>query len=140
VWAVWLAAFVGWAMNTEELGTENNLYMEVLVFSVMAFIAVAIGLVLTCKHRWGDIAGGLLVTLVAAIGCQISVGALRNWGEIQIGTSSGRSMSSPWVPLDSLSTVPYWVLLVAGVLLVVGGIVQVAHPTHRSTPHAGAAA
>jgi ABC-type phosphate transport system permease subunit len=29
------------------------------------------------------------------------------------------------------------VLLVAGVLLVVGGIVQVAHPTHRSTPHAG---
>jgi hypothetical protein len=80
------------------------------------------------------------VTLVAVLGCNASVSALRNWGEIRIGKASGRSMSSPWVPLDSLSTLPYWVLLVAGVLLVVGGIVHVLHPTHGSTPHVGAAA
>jgi hypothetical protein len=140
VWAVWLLAFNGWAGNTEELQTENNLYMDLLVLSVMAFVVVAIGLVLTRKHGWGDIAGGLLVTLIAAFFCASSVSALRNWGEIQIGTSSGRSEWSPWVVLDSIWNLPFWALLAAGVLLVVGGIVQVAHPTHHSTPHAGAAA
>ena len=141
VWAVWLLAFNVWAMNIEELQTENNLYMDLLVFSVMAFIAVAIGLVAAMRWPgWGATAAGLAVTLVAAIGCNSSVGALRNWGEIRIGTASGRSTSSPWVLLDSIAAIPYWVLLVAGVLLLVGGIAQVVHRTHGSTPHAGAAA
>jgi len=140
VWAVWLVAFVGWAGNTETLKTENNLYMELVVWSLLAGFGVSLGLVLALVHGWGDIVGGLLVTLVAAFFCAYSVSALRDWGEIQIGTSSGRSESSPWVVLDSIWNLPFWVLLVAGVLLVVGGIVQVAHPTHRSTPHAGVTA
>jgi hypothetical protein len=140
VWAVWLLAFVVWAANTAELQTENNLYMDLVVWSVMAFVAVAIGLVFALKPGWGEISGGLLVTAVAGFFCWFSVDALRHWGEIQIGTASGRSMSSPWVVLDSIWNLPFWVLLVAGVVLTVGGIVQVLHPTHGTTPHAGAAA
>ena len=140
VWAVWLLAFVVWAANTAELQTENNLYMDLVVWSVMAFVAVAIGLVFALKPGWGEIIGGLLVTAVAGFFCWFSVDALRHWGEIQIGTSSGRSESSPWVVLDSIWNLPFWVLLAAGVLMVVGGIVHLAHPTHHATPHAGVTA
>lgn len=139
VWAVWLFAFVVWAANTVELQTENNLYMDVVVWSVMAFIAVAIGLVFAQKPGWGEIVGGLLVTAVAGFFCWYSVDALRHWGEIQIGTASGRSTSSPWVVLDSIWNLPFWVLLVAGAVLLVGGIVHVVHLTHGTTPRAGAA-
>jgi hypothetical protein len=44
------------------------------------------------------------------------------------------------VALDGLDLVPFFVLLAVGVLLLVGGVVYVLHPTHGTTPHAGAAA
>lgn len=115
--------------------------MGLVVLSVLAFIAVAIRLVAAMRWPgWGVIAGGLLLTAVAGFGCRSSVNALQHWGEIRIGTASGRSVSSPWAPLDGISSVPHWVLLVSGVLPVVGGIVPVRHPTHGSTPHGAAAA
>ena len=106
--------------------------------AVLAFIVVAIGLIAAIRRPgWGEIGGGLVVTLLAQWGSRGAVTELRNWGELVMSLNEDRG--TPWVPLDSLDLVPYWVLLVAGVLLLVGGIAHVLHPTRGSTPHAGAA-
>jgi hypothetical protein len=139
VWAVWLTAFAGWAMNTKELGEPDNPGMGYVVF--VWFLAVPVVasalLVAIAWPRWGAIGAGLGMTLGAAMACRASVIALRDWGRLTIGDSPDYG-NRPWVLLDSIGTTPYWALLAAGVLLVVGGIVQVLHAAHGTTPHAGA--
>lgn len=139
VWALWLLAFVGWAGTVPELhkpAANDEIYFGYTVMSVVAFVVVAAGVIAAIRWPgWGEVGGGLLVTALAQWGSREAVTRLQHWGEAD---DPGRG--SPWVPLDSLASVPYWVLLVAGVVLLVGGIVHELQPTHGSTPRAGAAA
>jgi len=141
VWAVWLLAFNVWAWTVPEWhkpAANDEVYFGYTVLSAVALIVVAIGLVVAIRRPgWGEIGGGLVVTLLAQWGSRDAVTELRSWGELVMSVNEDRG--TPWVPLDSLDLVPYWVLLVAGVLLVVGGIAHALHPTHGSTPHTGAA-
>lgn len=138
-WAVWLLAFVAWAWSTSEWhkpAANDELYFGYTVICVLMIAVAAIGVVAAIRRPGrGEIGGGLLVTLLAQWGSREAVTDLKRWGELD---DPGRG--TPWVPLDSLGFVPSWVLLVAGILLLVGGIVRVRRPTHGSTPHAGAPA
>jgi hypothetical protein len=139
VWVVWLFAWIVWAGTIPEWhkpAANDEVAFGYMVWMVMIYIVVVAGLFAAfLSPGWGAIGGGLLVTLVAQWGSRYALDRLQHWGELE---DPGRG--SPWVPLDSLAVVPFFVLLPAGVLLVVGGIVHLVRPTHRSTPHAGAAA
>ena len=137
VWAAWLCAFVVYGWTIDEWGSENFAFGYTVVSGGMFVIVAASMVAATLSPRWGAIGGGLVVTFLAQGSSRDAVTELRHWGEFMVPLNNDRL--SPWVPLDSLDLVPYWVLLVAGVLLLVGGIVHMHHPTHGSRPHAGAA-
>lgn len=140
VWAVWLFAWIVWAGTIPELSkpaANDEVAFGYMVWMVGTYIVVVAGLFAAfLAPGWGAIGGGLLVTLVAQWASRMEVDNLRHWGEgnqlIERGT--------PWVPFDDLAGLPFFVLLPAGVLLVVGGIIHVIHAAHGTTPHASAAA
>ena len=102
----------------------------------MIYIVVVAGLFAAFQSPgWGAIGGGLLVTLVAQWASRMEVDNLQHWGPGNEIIERG----SPWVPFDDLAGLPFFVLLPAGVLLVVGGIAHVVRSRHASTPHVGAA-
>ena len=140
VWAVWLFAWIVWASTIPEWSkpaANDEVVFGYTVFMVMASIVVLAGLFAAFQWPdWGAIGGGLLVTLVAQWASRMAVDGLLHWGELHTDIVQ---RGSPWVPFDDLAGLPFFVLLPAGVLLVVGGIVHVLHPTHGTTPHAGTA-
>lgn len=137
VWAIWLFAFVAWGWSIPEW-QSNNFYFGYTVWAVLSAILVAGVVIVALQWQgWGEIAGGLLIVGLAQFGSRDAVTELKSWGEIVVGLNEDRG--SPWVPLDSIDQVPFWALLAAGVLFVVAGIVHVAHPTHHTTLHVGAA-
>jgi hypothetical protein len=136
-WAVWMLAFVAWGAGIPEW-QSNNFAFGYMVWALLAGIVVTgVVLVATRWAGWGEIVGGLLIVGLAQFGSREAVTELRHWGEFMVPLNEDRG--SPWVPLDSIDQVPFWVLLAAGGLLAVGGIAHVLHPTHGSTPQAGAA-
>lgn len=146
VWAVWLLAFVVWGWTIEEwhkptVDEEVEVSLDYTVSSVLACIFAVSSVFAAIRWPgWGAIGAGLVVTFVAQWVSRDAVSELRHWGEFVDGGSwTSMERDYPWVPLDGLDLVPYWLLLVVGVLLLVGGIVHVVHPAHGTTPHAGAA-
>jgi hypothetical protein len=137
VWAVWLCAFVVWGWTIDEWGSENFAFGYTVISGGISIVVAASMVAAILSPGWGAIGGGLVVTFLAQGSSRDAVTELGHWGEFMVPLNEPRF--SGWVPLDSLDLVPYWVLLPAGVLLVVGGILHVLHPTHGTTPHAGAA-
>jgi hypothetical protein len=134
VWAVWLLAFNVWSWNVSEL-RSGDVYIGYAVWSAVPAAVVLIGLVAAIwRPGVGEVAGGLVVTGVAAIGCADAVNRLAHWGEIM----DVPDRTTPWVLLDSIGSLPYTVLLASGIVLLVGGIAHVRHASHGPTPHAGA--
>jgi hypothetical protein len=137
VWAIWLLAFNVWSWNVSEL-RSGDVYIGYTVVSAMAAAAVLIGLVAAIwRPGTGAVAGGLVVTGVAAIGCAYAVNGLAHWGEL---VDDVPDRTTPWVPLDSIGALPFAVLLASGIVLLIGGIAHVRHASHGTTPHAGATA
>jgi hypothetical protein len=139
VWAAWVVAWIAWAGTITEWhkpAANEDRAFEYLVWMVMFYIVVVAGLFAAVMNPgWGAIGGGLLVTLVAQWVSRMAVDDLQHWGPGDEILERGSS----WVPFDDLDSLPFLVLLGAGVLLVVGGIIHLVHQAHDATPHAGAA-
>lgn len=141
VWAVWVVAWIVWAGTIAEWqkpAANEDRAFEYLVWMALFYIVVVAGLFAAfLSPGWGAIGGGLLITLLAQWASRIAVDDLRHWGPAGNETDLIERGSS-WVPFDDLDALPFFVLLPAGVLLVVGGLVHVLHAAHGATPHAGA--
>lgn len=114
VWAVWLFAWVVWAMAIPELNrpaANDEVSFVYTLMAVMAYSVVAAGLFAAIRlPGWGAIGGGLGVTLLALWGSRYAVDGLRHWGELHADILE---RGSSWVPFDDLAGLPFFVLLPA---------------------------
>ncbi len=119
VWLGWSIAWLAWAVSDRELRSEDA-HLGFLAYVVMVGVVGIVCLAVAAQAPGvGELLAGAVLSTIGLAGSAWAATQLVRWGEI-VDPASDRI--APWQPWDSLASLPFTLVLVAGVLLLVGSV------------------
>ena len=128
-WAALALAMFVWVLVDDDLRDSQQhagFFMLASLFLVAACFCLAVA---QTFPGWGSLGAGLVLLAIGVDAAVFTALGLRDWGE---PATDPRLLRHAWDPFDSLSPAPFVLAAVMGIVVAVGGVVELLDRRRRT--------